>query len=166
MPFDQSSRYRLIFSPTSRAFRIACLISAMCSCTVFLSWKVQCFSEPLQRRFITRAPHERIHSIEAPLSRNPSTSILSMCPRLRAQSHSWVAISYSPDETRADAISMRGSFRSSRSSRAILIFSCRAKETPEVCSPSRSVVSIISINIGNRLLVFGFPLFDRLFLAE
>ena len=49
-------------------------------------------------------------------------------------------------ETRADAISRRFTPRSSNAC-AMLNFSCAAKETPDVCSPSRRVVSIISIII-------------------
>ena len=49
----------------------------------------------------------------------------------------------SPCETRAEAISIRFTQSSSSSSRAIDSFSRALNETPEVCSPSRSVVSRI-----------------------
>ena len=50
----------------------------------------------------------------------------------------------SPSETRAEAISIRSTRNSSNNSLANVSFSEVEKETPEVCSPSRRVVSIIS----------------------
>src|SRR5574344_369252 len=56
--------------------------------------------------------------------------------------------SFSPSDTRADATSMRSTFMSISSMRAIISFSCGTKLTLLVCSPSRSVVSMISINLS------------------
>ena len=44
--------------------------------------------------------------------------------------------------------SSRSTFRSCNSARAIINFSCGTKLTPLVCSPSRKVVSMISIFTG------------------
>ena len=49
-----------------------------------------------------------------------------------------------PVDTLADAISSLSNFTSSSSILAMLSFSRALKDTPEVCSPSRRVVSIIS----------------------
>jgi len=53
--------------------------------------------------------------------------------------------SSSPSATRAEAISSRSTFSSLTRRRAIFFFSWAVKETPFVCSPSRRVVSMISI---------------------
>ncbi len=61
----------------------------------------------------------------------------------------------SPCETRAEAISMRLTCSSSSNSRAMESFSRALKETPEVCSPSRSVVSMISTGGKHRRGLFA-----------
>src|SRR5690606_37637404 len=54
----------------------------------------------------------------------------------------------SPSDTRAEAISILSTFTSVKSSCAMVSFSEAEKDTPLVCSPSRSVVSITSMYRG------------------
>ncbi len=65
-------------------------------------------------------------------------------PWRSAQAHTFETVSNSPSETRAEATSIRGTWSSRRSSFAIPSFSDAEKDTPEVCSPSRRVVSMTS----------------------
>ena len=51
----------------------------------------------------------------------------------------------SPSETLAEATSMRSTFNSSNNNLESVSFSATENDTPEVCSPSLSVVSMISI---------------------
>ena len=57
----------------------------------------------------------------------------------------------SPSETLAEAISILSTFNSSRSNLAIVNFSEDEKDIPDVCSPSRRVVSIISTFLTIRI---------------
>ena len=103
------------------------------------------FSEPLARRFWTFAPVFFIHSIEIPLSRKDRISTLSTKFSDFAQSIIFETALNSPLETRADATSILSTFNSFKSSFDIVSFSYSENDIPDVCSPSRSVVSIISI---------------------
>ena len=145
MPFDQSSRYTFTFSPLATAMFTSFSTSSMCSSGVFFNCPRQCFSLPLQSRLMTFPPASRTHSADSPLSTKPSTSTFSICPFFPAQSQMRLSVSNSPDDTRADVTSTRGIWSSSTSSLNILSFSLLVKLTPEVCSPSRRVVSIISM---------------------
>lgn len=60
----------------------------------------------------------------------------------------------SPSETRAEAISIRSMFNSCSNNLANVSFYDAVNDTPEVCSPSRRVVSIISIVLLILSLVF------------
>ena len=71
----------------------------------------------------------------------PRTSTRSASPTPWAQSMIWETASSSPAETRAEATSMRSTRTASSRTLAMLSFSSGEKETPWVCSPSRSVVS-------------------------
>ena len=121
------------------------MISAKCSSGVLCNCCVQCFNEPLHRRLITRQPVRCIQSTEVWPSTNPSTSTLWSRLRRASQSQIIFTASNSPSDTRAEATSTRSTFKSSNSKRAIISFSWGTKDTPLVCSPSRSVVSMISI---------------------
>ena len=101
------------------------------------------------KKLITRPPTLFTHSIDSPLSIKPRISILPIFPVELAQSHTALTESNSPDETRAEAISMRGMLSSHSTSLVILSFSDVENDTPEVCSPSRNVVSNISICISS-----------------
>ena len=94
---------------------------------------------------MTRQPVACIQSTDVCPSTNPSTSTLGSILRRAAQSHIIFTASNSPSDTRAEATSTRSAFKSSSSKRAIISFSWGTKDTPLVCSPSRSVVSMISI---------------------
>ena len=74
-------------------------------------------------------------------------SILLIFPVALAQSQTARTASNSPEDTRADAISMRGTLSSHNTSLVMFNFSDVENDTPEVCSPSRKVVSNISICI-------------------
>ena len=74
-----------------------------------------------------------------------SISTLSIQPALFAQSVIALTALNSPSETLADATSILSTFKSSNNNFAMVNFSEEGNETPDVCSPSRSVVSIISI---------------------
>ena len=127
------------------------VMSATCCSGVLRSCSVTCLNEPLQSRFMTRQPADSIQSSDTVPSTNPSTSSLSRWPVRAAQLAMLRTASNSPSETRAEAISIRFTPKSPSSTCAMLSFSCAANETPEVCSPSRRVVSMISI-IRNGLL--------------
>ena len=120
-------------------------MSKMCSGAVLPSCCMQCFSEPFDSRFITFPPHPLIQSIDLPLSTKPSTSTLSSISAICAYLQIIFTASRSPSETRADATSILSTLTSRKSIRANMSFSCGTKDTPLVCSPSRSVESIISI---------------------
>src|SRR5690606_23141747 len=99
---------------------------------------------------------------DLPPSTNERTSIRSRWPLSAAQAAMAFTQSNSPCETRADAISTRSTCSSSNSSCAMVSFSETENDTPDVCSPSRSVVSMISIvRPAMRLQWKGFgKLFD------
>ena len=147
MPFDQSSRYRFTLSPALVAMSMLRRISAKCSSGDLPSCSRQCFSEPLQSRLMTLPPTSVIQLTDTPSSTNPRISMASSSFFFFAHEQILRTESFSPEDTRAEATSMRGT-RSSRSMlRAILSFSEGEKLTPEVCSPSRRVVSKISMSI-------------------
>src|SRR5690606_26252750 len=82
---------------------------------------------------------------DLPPSTNERTSMRSRCPLSAAQLATALTQSNSPCETRAEAISTRSTCSSSKSNCAMVSFSETENDTPDVCSPSRSVVSMISI---------------------
>ena len=131
MPFE-----RAYF--TSRRMSSMCCAGCLCSC-----W-VQCFSEPFASRLMVLQPHSATQSTLFPPSMNPSTSTRSSLSILAAKLQIMPTASRSPSDTRADATSMRSTFRSLSSMRAMMSFSWGRKLTPLVCSPSRSVESMIS----------------------
>ena len=120
-------------------------ISAACSSSVLPSCPSQWRREPLQRRLMVRAPARSIQSRLLPLSTKPSTSTRSSRPLLSAHRVMRCTASSSPSLTRAEATSTRSTWSSSSSALHISSFSCGMKLTPLVCSPSRRVVSMISM---------------------
>ena len=149
MPLLQSSKYTFTAIPASSAHSRVRLISAICSSGFLPSCIVQCLSEPLQSKFITLMPAERIQSTDLSPSTKPSTSTLSSRPLLSAQRAIFCTVVNSPSETRADATSILSRHRSSSRRRARDSFSSAANDTPDVCSPSRKVVSKILIIVVN-----------------
>ena len=133
--------------PASSAHASVRLMSAMCSSGFLPSCIAQCLSEPLQSRFITLMPAERNQSTDLSPSTKPSTSTLSNRPFESAQRAIFCTVVNSPSETRADATSILSRHRSSSRSLARDSFSSEANDTPDVCSPSRKVVSKILIII-------------------
>ena len=127
------------------AYSRVCRMSARCSSGDFFSWCRQCLSEPLQSRLMHCPPHARIQSTEVVWSTNPNTSTRDSMPALRAHLQMSDTARFSPSDTRAEATSMRSTLSSCRSRRAMSSFSWGMNDTPLVCSPSRSVVSMISI---------------------
>ena len=149
----------------SRAKAISAFMSAICSSGVFFSCSLQWRNDPLHKRLMAFPPASLIQRMEIPLSINPRISILSMKFCLLAQEHTWFTDRNSPSDTRADAISIRSTCNSVSSRRAILNFSWGANETPEVCSPSRKVVSNISIRMELFVVSF-FPSLCFCFLTQ
>ena len=139
--------------PRSAARRISARTSARCCTGVRRSCSSQWRREPLASRFTTRQPARQSHSTEIPPSMKPSASIRSRWPRLRAHSVMARTAASSPGETRAEAISIRLTRSSSSSRRAMESFSRALNDTPEVCSPSRSVVSKISTPAGIGVVI-------------
>jgi len=144
--------------PLCVALFISSRMSAICCSGVLRSCSVTCLYEPLHKRLSTWHPADSIQLSEVSPSTKPSTSSLSIClVRLAIDAMCFTA-SNSPSETRAEAISIRLT-PSSNSACAILSFSCAANETPVVCSPSRRVVSIISIILFGFICMLIHPLF-------
>ena len=96
---------------------------------------------------MTRPPTPFTQLMDRPLSMKPSISILFILFVARAQSQTDFTDSNSPEDTLAEAISMRGTLSSHNTKRVMFNFSDVENETPDVCSPSRNVVSSISICI-------------------
>ena len=94
---------------------------------------------------MTRPPQSLIQRSDTPLSTKPSTSTASSMLWRSAHWQMSVTACFSPSLTRAEATSMRSTFTSRSSFFAICSFSCGTNDTPLVCSPSRRVVSMISI---------------------
>ena len=145
MPLLQSSKYTLVEIPSLAASEMAFSISLKCCSGVFLSWCVRWFIEPLVKRFWTLAPDFFIQSIETPPSTNVNTSTRLIYPLVLAHSVICCTAESSPSDTLAEATSILSTFNSSNNNLAKVSFSDAEKDTPEVCSPSRRVVSIISI---------------------
>ena len=96
-------------------------------------------------KFWTFAPAFIIQLIDFPSSTKVNTSIFSKQLCSEAQEVIFFTASNSPSDTLAEATSKRSTSNSSKSNFAIVNFSETENDTPDVCSPSRSVVSIISI---------------------
>ena len=127
----------------------------MCSSSVLPSCSSQWRRDPLHSRFRQRHPVSYIQSTDWCPSTKPSTSTLSNRPARRAHRQMFFTESRSPSLTRADATSMRSIFKSCNNARAMTNFSWGMKLTPLVCSPSRSVVSMIStfLSSGSPMLL-------------
>ncbi len=117
-------------------------MSSRCCSGVFLSCWVTCLYDPLQSKLMTLPPAFFIQLSEMSPSTKPSISTLWSYPRSLAQERIFFAPWNSPSDTLAEATSIRSTPTSSNKMRATLTFSVSLNATPEVCSPSRSVVSI------------------------
>ena len=120
-------------------------MSSICCSGVLWSCWVQCLYEPFASRLMTWQPVSAIQSTLLLWSTKPKTSMRSRYPACSAKRQMPVTASFSPSETRAEATSRRSTFTFSNNRRAIISFSCGRKLTPLVCSPSRSVESMISM---------------------
>ena len=123
-------------------------MSLKCWSGVLFNWCFKWFKEPLVKRFCTLHPESNSHCIDFPSSINVKTSILFILPLLSAQLDISLTELSSPSDTLAEATSILSILRSSNKSFAIVSFSLGEYDTPEVCSPSLRVVSIISICLG------------------
>ena len=118
-------------------------MSSMCCSGVFLSCWVTCLNDPLQSKLMTLPPASLIQLREMSPSTKPRISTLWPYPRSFAQDRIFFAPWNSPADTLAEATSIRSTPTSSNKMRATLTFSVSLNATPDVCSPSRSVVSMM-----------------------
>ena len=127
-------------------------IPLKCCSGVCFNWYFKWFNDPLVNRFWTFAPASIIHWIETPLSTKVKISTRSR--RFTSLAHFVMLFTAlnSPSDTRAEATSIRSTFSSPSRSFASVSFSEDENDTPDVCSPSRRVVSIISIVFGFMIL--------------